>query len=148
MESTRAGEHGRGFALVAAEIKTLAGEAKESTVQVRRLLGDIQRSTSAAVMATEQGTKQTTAAVRQVNQAGEVIAQLATVADEAAQAAAQIVASAGQQALGMDQIRQAIANIHDATQQNLIATRQSESAAQDLTQLGTRLVDMVGARGR
>ena len=148
VESTRAGEHGRGFALVAAEIKTLAGEAKESTVQVRRLLGDIQRSTSAAVMATEQGTKQTTAAVRQVNQAGEVIAQLATVADEAAQAAAQIVASAGQQALGMDQIRQAIANIHDATQQNLIATRQSESAAQDLTQLGTRLVDMVGARGR
>ncbi|MEP6992442.1 MAG: methyl-accepting chemotaxis protein, partial [bacterium] len=115
VESTRAGEHGRGFALVAAEIKTLAGEAKESTVQVRRLLSEIQRSTSAAVMATEQGTKQSAAAVRQVNQAGEVIAQLATVVEEAAQAAAQIVASAGQQALGMDQIRQAIANIHDAT---------------------------------
>jgi len=146
VESTRAGEHGRGFALVAAEIKTLAGEAKESTVQVRRLLSDIQRSTSAVVMATEQGTKQTAAAVRQVNQAGEVIAQLATVADEAAQAAAQIVASAGQQALGMEQIRQAIANIHDATQQNLTATKQTETAAQDLNSLGTRLVDMVGAR--
>jgi methyl-accepting chemotaxis protein len=66
VESTRAGEHGRGFALVAAEIKTLAGEAKESTVQVRRLLSDIQRSTSAAVMATEQGTKQSAAAVRQL----------------------------------------------------------------------------------
>ncbi|MDB4916454.1 MAG: methyl-accepting chemotaxis protein [Gemmatimonadetes bacterium] len=148
VESTRAGEHGRGFALVAAEIKTLAGEAKESTVQVRRLLSDIQKSTSAAVMATEQGTKQTAAAVRQVNQAGEVIAQLATVVDEAAQAAAQIVASAGQQALGMDQIRQAIANIHDATQQNLTATRQSETAAQNLNELGTQLVGMVGARGR
>jgi methyl-accepting chemotaxis protein len=148
VESTRAGEHGRGFALVAAEIKTLAGEAKESTVQVRRLLGEIQRSTSAAVMATEQGTKQTTAAVRQVNQAGQVIAQLATVVDEAAQAAAQIVASAGQQALGMDQIRQAIANIHDATQQNLTATRQSETAAQNLNELGTELVGMVGVRGR
>jgi len=148
VESTRAGEHGRGFALVAAEIKTLAGEAKESTVQVRRLLGEIQRSTSAAVMATEQGTKQTAAAVRQVNTAGEAIAQLAVVVDEAAQAAAQIVASAGQQALGMDQIRQAIANIHDATQQNLTATRQSESAAQSLDALGTQLVGMVGARGR
>lgn len=146
VESTRAGEHGRGFALVAAEIKTLAGEAKESTVQVRRLLSDIQRSTSAAVMATEQGTKQTTAAVRQVNQAGQVIAQLATVVEEAAQAAAQIVASAGQQALGMDQIRQAIANIHDATQQSLTATRQSETAAQNLNELGTQLVGMVGAR--
>jgi methyl-accepting chemotaxis protein len=148
VESTRAGEHGRGFALVAAEIKALAGEAKESTTQVRRLLGEIQRATSAAVMATEQGTKQTAAAVRQVGQAGEIIGQLAGVIEESAQAAAQIVASAGQQALGMDQIRQAIANIHDATQQNLTATRQSESAAQNLTTLGTRLVDLVGVRGR
>ena len=148
VESTRAGEHGRGFALVAAEIKTLAGEAKESTVQVRRLLSDIQRSTSAAVMATEQGTKQSAAAVRQVNQAGEVIAQLATVVEEAAQAAAQIVASAGQQALGMDQIRQAISNIHDATQQSLTATRQSESAAQNLNELGTQLVGLVGGGKR
>ena len=148
VEATRAGEHGRGFALVAAEIKTLAGEAKDSTVQVRKLLSDIQRSTSAAVMATEQGTKQTAAAVRQVNQAGEVITQLATVVDEAAQAAAQIVASAGQQALGMDQIRQAIANIYDATQQSLTATRQSETAAQNLNELGTQLVGMVGTRGR
>jgi methyl-accepting chemotaxis protein len=83
-----------------------------------------------------------------VNQAGEIITQLATVVDEAAQAAAQIVASAGQQALGMDQIRQAIANIHDATQQNLSATHQSETAAQNLNELGTQLVGMVGARGR
>lgn len=148
VESTRAGEHGRGFALVAAEIKALAGEAKESTTQVRRLLSEIQRATSAAVMATEQGTKQTAAAVRQVVQAGEIIGQLAGVVDESAQAAAQIVASAGQQALGMDQIRQAIGNIHDATQQSLTATRQSESAAQDLAGLGSRLVAMVGARGR
>ena len=148
VESTRAGEHGRGFALVASEIKALAGEAKESTSQVRKLLGEIQRATSAAVMATEQGTKQTAAAVRQVNQAGEVIAQLAGAVEEAAQAAAQIVGSAGQQALGMDQIRQAIGNIHDATQQNLTATRQSELAAQNLNELGTRLVDLVGARRR
>jgi len=146
VESTRAGEHGRGFALVAAEIKTLAGEAKESTVQVRRLLSDIQRSTSGAVMATEQGTKQTAAAVRQVNQAGDVITQLAIVADEAAQAAAQIVASAGQQALGMDQIRQAIANIYDATQHNLAATRETEAAAQKMNEAGTRFAGMVGAR--
>jgi methyl-accepting chemotaxis protein len=148
VESTRAGEHGRGFALVAAEIKALAGEAKESTTQVRRLLGEIQRATSAAVMATEQGTKQTAAAVRQVGQAGTIIDQLAGVIEESAQAAAQIVASAGQQALGMDQIRQAIANIHDATQQNLTATRQSEEAAQNLTTFGSRLVELVGARGK
>ncbi|MBA3673084.1 MAG: hypothetical protein H0W68_13830 [Gemmatimonadaceae bacterium] len=148
VESTRAGEHGRGFALVAAEIKALAGEAKESTTQVRRLLTEIQRATSAAVMATEQGTKQTAAAVKQVGQAGDIISQLSDVIEESAQAAAQIVASAGQQALGMDQIRQAIANIHDATQQNLTATRQSESAAQNLSTLGGELVGLVGGRAQ
>lgn len=146
VESTRAGEHGRGFALVAAEIKSLAGEAKESTGQVRRLLADIQRATSAAVMATEQGTKQTEAAMKQVKQAGDIITQLAVVVDEAAQAAAQIGASAGQQALGMDQIRQAIGNIHDATQQSLTATHQSELAAQNLNELGNRLVNLVGVQ--
>ena len=148
VESARAGEHGRGFAVVAAEIKSLAGQAKQSTVQVRTILGEIQRATNAAVMTTEQGTKQVAAAGRQVTQAGEIIAQLAEAADESAQTAAQIQASAGQQAIGMEQIRQAIGNIHDATQQHLVATRQSETAAQDLNRLGTQMVDLVGAKRR
>jgi methyl-accepting chemotaxis protein len=145
VESARAGEHGRGFAVVAAEIKSLAGQAKQSTNQVRQILGDIQRATSAAVMTTEQGTKQVAVATAQVKQTGEIIAGLADTVNDAAQAAAQIVASAGQQAIGMDQIRQAIANIHDATQQSLTATRQSEQAAQDLNKLGGRLTELVGA---
>jgi methyl-accepting chemotaxis protein len=145
VESARAGEHGRGFGVVASEIKALASQAKQSTTQVRQILGDIQRATSAAVMTTEQGTKQVAIATIQAKQTGEIMNGLAETVNEAAQAAAQIVASAGQQAIGMGQIRQAIANIHDATQQNLAATRQSEQAAQDLNKLGTRLVALVGA---
>jgi len=145
VESARAGEHGRGFAVVASEIKALASQAKQSTTQIRQILGDIQRATSAAVMTTEQGTKQVAIASGHVKQTGEIMNGLAETVNEAAQAAAQIVASAGQQAIGMGQIRQAIANIHDATQQNLAATRQSEQAAQNLNQLGTRLMALVGA---
>ena len=73
---------------------------------------------------------------------------MAEAADESAQAAAQIQASAGQQAIGMEQIRQAIGNIHDATQQHLLATRQSETAAQDLNRLGEKMVELVGAKRR
>ena len=62
---------------------------------------------------------------------------------ETAQAASQIVASVGQQTVGMSQIRQAMANIHEATQQNLASTRQAERAAQDLDQLGRRLLALV-----
>jgi len=146
VESARAGEHGRGFAVVAAEIKSLAGQAKQSTIQVRQILGDIQRATSAAVMTTEQGTKQVALATNQMKQMGETITGLAETAADAAQASAQIVASAGQQAIGMEQIRQAISNIHDATQQSLTATRQSEQAAMDLNRLGLRLTALVGGK--
>jgi methyl-accepting chemotaxis protein len=144
VEAARAGDAGRGFAVVASEIRTLAEQAKRSTVQVRQLLGEVQRATGAAVMATEQGTKQVVGTVRQVEEAGQVIRALADSVQEAAQTSAQIVASARQQALGMEQIRQAIGSIQEATQQNLVASRQTEQAAQDLTRLGTALTALVG----
>jgi methyl-accepting chemotaxis protein len=114
--------------------------------QVRQILGEIQRATGAAVMTTEQGTKQAVVASRQVSEAGETIRSLADAAGKAAQASAQIVASAGQQALGMEQIRLAVGNIHQATEQNLTASRQAEQAAQDLTRLGEQLTRLVGSR--
>ena len=134
VEAARAGEQGRGFAVVASEVKALAEQSKKATVEVRRILGEIQRATSAAVMTTEQGSKQVTATAKQV---GDVVG-------EGARVAAQILASAGQQAAGMSQIRQAMGNIQQATQQNLASTRQAERAAQDLNALGTKLLELVG----
>jgi methyl-accepting chemotaxis protein len=147
VEAARAGEHGRGFAVVAGEVRSLADQSKQATVKVRRILGEIQRATSAAVLTTERGTQQVAAARGQVDEAGRTIRSLADAVSEAAQSAAQIVASAGQHAVGMAQIRQAMGSIQEATHQNLAATRQTEQAAQDLNRMGTRLLELVGTNG-
>jgi methyl-accepting chemotaxis protein len=148
IEASRAGEQGKGFGVVAGEIKALADQSKKATAQVRQILGEIQKATNSAVMATEEGGKSVSAASRAVDQAGETIRVLADTIAEAAQAAAQIAASAGQQATGMAQIHQAMKNISQATSQSLASTRQSERAAQDLNALGERLKQLLAGSGR
>jgi methyl-accepting chemotaxis protein len=139
IEASRAGEHGRGFSVVAGEIKALAEQSKKATVQVRQILGEIQKATNSAVMATEEGSRSVRDAIKTVNLAGATINSLADTIAEAAQSAAQISASVGQQSVGMAQIQGAMQNINQATHQNLASTKQAEQAAQDLDLLGGKL---------
>lgn len=141
IEASRAGEQGKGFGVVAAEVKVLADQSKKATAQVRRILSEIQRATNSAVMVTEDGTKSVNSAMKVIQQAGETIKSLSDIIHEASQAAAQISASASQQATGMAQIHQAMRNISQVTNQNLGSTRQTEQAARDLNRLGERLKD-------
>lgn len=139
IEAAKAGEHGRGFAVVAHEIRNLATQSKESTAQVRTILNDIQRATTATVMAAEQGSKAVDAGVKQVNQSGDAIRLLAESIVSAAQAATQISASAQEQLIGIDQVTLAIQNILQASKQNASATQQAETGAKNLNQLGQNL---------
>ena len=139
IEAARAGEHGKGFAVVAQEVKSLAEQSKQATAQVRTILGDIQKATGAAVLATEQGAKAVEAGVKQSGEAGESIRLLADSVSEAAQAATQIAASSQQQMVGMDQVALAMENIKQASMQNFSGTRQAETAAHSLHELGQKL---------
>jgi methyl-accepting chemotaxis protein len=139
IEAAKAGEHGRGFGVVAQEMRSLAEQSKQATAQVRTILNDIQKATSSAVMATEQGGRAVEAGVKQSDGTGEAIRVLADVISEAAQAATQIAASSQQQLVGMSQVAQAMENINQAGSQNAASTRQAETIAQDLHKLGQRL---------
>ena len=146
IEAAKAGEQGKGFAVVAQEVKSLAEQSKQATAQVRTILGDIQKATSTAVLATEQGSKAVQAGVKQTGETGEAIRLLADSVAEAAQAATQIAASSQQQMVGMGQVALAMENIKQASVQNVSGTKQAEVAAQSLHELGQKLSDMIGGR--
>jgi methyl-accepting chemotaxis protein len=139
IEAAKAGEHGRGFGVVAQEVKSLAEQSRQATDRVRTILSDIQKATTAAVMATEQGAKAVEAGGRQTELAGESIGALAGGVTEAAQAATQIAASSQQQLIGMDQVAGAMENIKQASTQNVASARQLETAARNLSELGQRM---------
>jgi methyl-accepting chemotaxis protein len=143
IEAAKAGEHGRGFSVVAQEVRSLAEQSRQATAQVRGILHDIQKSTTAAVLATEQGSKAVEAGMRQSTEAGDAISQLSGTVNEAAQAATQIAASSQQQLVGTDQVALAMQNIKQASMQNVSATRQAEAAAHNLNQIGGALKEIV-----
>jgi methyl-accepting chemotaxis protein len=143
IEAAKAGEHGKGFAVVAQEIKSLAEQSKQATAQVRAILSDIQKATTGAVLATEQGSKAVETGVKQSADAGETIRLLADSITEAAQAATQIAASSQQQLVGTDQVAMAMENIKQASAQNVAGTKQAETAAHSLHDLGQKLKQLV-----
>ena len=121
----------------------MAVQSKEATTQVRMILNDIQKATSSAVLATEQGSKTVDEGVKQSAQTGEAIKTLAQSIIETAQAATQIAASSQQQLVGMEQVIAAMNNIKLATEQNVAGTKQTEGAAHNIHELGQKLKTLV-----
>jgi len=148
IEATKVGEQGKGFIVVANEIKNLAEQSRQATKQVRTILNNIQKSTSTAVMATEKGGRSIEAVVKQSVGTGDAIKGLTRSIEEASQAVVQISASNQQQLVGMDQVVLAMANIKQATAQNAASTKQVEMTVRSLNEIGQKLKEMVPAQNR
>jgi methyl-accepting chemotaxis protein len=139
IEAAAAGEHGRSFSVIAGEVKNLADQSREATVQVRGILGDIQKGINSSVMLTEEAVKRVESGRQQADVANGTIRTMAESIQQSVQAFQQIVAGSNQQQIGFTQVRQAVRDIGQASQQNAAGTQQLEKAALNLTALSQQL---------
>jgi len=139
IEAARAGEHGKGFSVVASEIRTLADQSKQATTQVRGILGEIQKATNSAVIATEEGGKKVESGVGLANRAGENIHQLSQAIDRNADSGRLIASSSKQQSAGIDQVAVAMQQINQAAKDTSNALKNTEESARMLANLSAQM---------
>lgn len=97
IEASKVGEHGKGFAIVASEIKNLSEESKEATKKISEILNEIQGLTNNSVMLAEDATKLADAGYELSSTAGDSISKLSTSIQHSSEAAFQITSSAMEQ---------------------------------------------------
>lgn len=139
IEAAKAGEHGKGFTVVAQEVKSLSAQSKQATEQIKTILSDIQKATGSAVMATERGAKAVHAGVELMSQSDVTIQMMSGSIGTSADFALQIASSSQQQLAGVSQVAQAMLSIKDAGQQNMDSARQLEDATLRLETLANNL---------
>ncbi|MFL5320995.1 MAG: methyl-accepting chemotaxis protein [Myxococcaceae bacterium] len=143
LEGNKAGEVGRGFSLVAAEMRRLAENVLTSTREIERLISEVRDATNAAVMATEAGVKATDAGAQLATRVSSHLQMILELARQTSDAVRAISLATQQQQTGTDQLASAMADILHVTEQSAQASRQMASANDDLSSLSTDLTSVV-----
>jgi methyl-accepting chemotaxis protein len=136
IEAARAGEAGKGFAVVASEVKDLATETARATEDIARRVETIQGDTSQAIEAINKITE----VISQINDYQAVIA---TTVEEQSATSAEMSRSAQEAAAGANQISDNITSVASATRQTADELGQAESVAAELTQMSAHLRELV-----
>ncbi|RMT84182.1 Methyl-accepting chemotaxis protein [Pseudomonas viridiflava] len=143
IEAARAGEQGRGFAVVADEVRSLAQRTQNSTTEIEALIQALQQGTGAAsglMDASLQRTEGTVVLARQAEQALVEINQSISTIEQMSQ---QISAAAEQQSAVTDEINRSVLSVRDIADQSAAATEQSAASTVELARLGSDLQNMV-----
>ena len=144
IEAARAGEQGRGFAVVADEVRTLAGRTQTATEEINQMIVNLQDGSNQAVIAMNKSCERAQLAVDQANQAGESIKTIAVSVDKINEMSEQIVSTTKEQNSVSEEINQNILSINKIATLSVATSDQIIQANEEVANITTELHDLVG----
>nr|WP_320822504.1 methyl-accepting chemotaxis protein [Reinekea sp.] len=143
IEAARAGEQGRGFAVVADEVRNLASRTQESTEQIRLTLAELTTGTRSAVTVISGSCAQSATAVQQATQAGEAIGQFSAAVATIKDWTEQTTSATDQQHQRLQQISGIVEQVRENTERNSEGVQHSLSTTEALNRLSAELIDSI-----
>jgi len=143
IEAARAGEQGRGFAVVADEVRKLAERTTKATKEIATMIRQIQKDTEGAVVSMQQGTEEVEKGKALAEKAGQSLEQIITGAQDVVDMSTQVAAASEEQSSAAEQISKNIESISSVTQQSAAGVQQIARAAEDLNRLTVNLQELV-----
>ena len=144
IEAARAGEHGRGFAVVADEVRKLADRTTKATEEVAQSINAIQTETQTAVEKMQAGTEQVGQGVELANKAGASLQEIVSGAGDVAGLVQSIAAAAEQQSSASEEVSRNVESITAVTSQATEGAQQSAAASAQLSSKAEQLQQLVG----
>ena len=144
IEAARAGEQGRGFAVVADEVRKLAERTSKATKEITAMIQNIQTETKSAVEAMESGTKQVELGVESTTQAGSSLHEIIKTSEQVGDMILLIATAATEQSSATEEINSSIEQIAKITEESAAGTQESAKAVGELSNLATHLHALVG----
>ncbi|HTK95053.1 MAG TPA: methyl-accepting chemotaxis protein [Terriglobales bacterium] len=139
IEAARAGEAGRGFAVVADEVRKLAEHSRNATKDIAALIKAIQAETNEAVVVMEEGTKEVEVGARLADQAGKALEAISSVVRQSAELVQEISLASKQQVRGTEGVANAMQIISNITRQTSQGARQTARTVENMVKLSEQL---------